>query len=471
MMRFKGILFLTAGTLVFTLAVSCNRISRNEVSWHEALAESDRLASLQDWEQATEYAIEALSAGDLTDGGRSLALSRLASLDIMTWRDAQGWEHAVEAERLARLDGTDSLIAIALLQKGRLQLCGAITEGEAQDAEALETLQEALSFASDSPNLQADILLQASQAYIGLNRFRDPIDRGIYAKAGQCIEQAVAVSTEPSFPSRALPYWMRWYRQGGAWKDGIDCCNKVLEGLREDDYLMRSQCWNNLVMLYAQAGDVQNAASAHQQYVYATEYYMKQKADARLQEMKTRYETSLKEAQISRMHVWVVLLVVLAVALAVIITMFLLYTRRIIVSDRGKEQLLRLISKDFTSPQFNRKVSQSLRELTSLQDEAAIRARCEELLGEEDYFVADDIASYIVGLAGERAREVKKLGLTARELEVIRLSREGLSNARIAEKLYVSVYTVKNHKQSIYLKMGVRSNAEMLKMANQLGID
>ena len=198
---------------------------------------------------------------------------------------------------------------------------------------------------------------------------------------------------------------------------------------------------------------------------------MKQKADARLQEMETRYETSLKEAQISRMHVWVVLLVVLAVALAVIITMSLLYTRRIVASDRGKEQLLRLISKDFTSPQFNRKVSQSLRELTSLQDEAAIRARCEELLGEEDYFVADDIASYIVGLAGERAREVKKLGLTARELEVIRLSREGLSNARIAEKLYVSVYTVKNHKQSIYLKMGVRSNAEMLKMANQLGID
>ena len=198
---------------------------------------------------------------------------------------------------------------------------------------------------------------------------------------------------------------------------------------------------------------------------------MKQKADARLQEMETRYETSLKEAQISRMHVWVVLLVVLAVALAVIITMSLLYTRRIVASDRGKEQLLRLISKDFTSPQFNRKASQSLGELTSLQDEAAIRARCEELLGEEDHFVADDIASYIVGLAGERAREVKKLGLSARELEVIRFSREGLSNARIAEKLYVSVYTVKNHKQSIYLKMGVRSNAEMLKMANQLGID
>ena len=441
-----------------------------EDSWRDLLSESDRLASMQEWESATEYALQALSASDLTGGGKSLALSRLASLDIMTWRDAQGWEHALEAERLARQDGTDSLIAIALIQKGRLQLCGAITEGEAQDADALETLQDALAHASASPNLRADILLQISQAYIGLNRFSDPVDPEIYAKAGSAIEQAVTVSRDPSFPARALPYWMRWYRQGGNWRDGITCCQKVLEGLKEEDYLMRSQCWNNLVMLYSQSGDVQNAAHAHQQYVYAMEYYMQQKADARLQEMETRYETSLKEARIARMRVWVVLLIVLATALVALLVMFQAYTRRIVASDRGKEQLLRLISKDFTSPQFNRKVSESLRELSSAQDQDSIRARCEELLGEEDGFVADDIASYIMTLADERSRKVKELGLTAREIEVIRLSAEGLSAAGIAERLHVSVYTVKNHKQNIYLKMDVRSNAEMLKTANQLGL-
>ena len=441
-----------------------------EDSWRDLLSESDRLASMQEWESATEYALQALSASDLTGGGKSLALSRLASLDIMTWRDAQGWEHALEAERLARQDGTDSLIAIALIQKGRLQLCGAITEGEAQDADALETLQDALAHASASPNLRADILLQISQAYIGLNRFSDPVDPEIYAKAGSAIEQAVTVSRDPSFPARALPYWMRWYRQGGNWRDGITCCQKVLEGLKEEDYLMRSQCWNNLVMLYSQSGDVQNAAHAHQQYVYAMEYYMQQKADARLQEMETRYETSLKEARIARMRVWVVLLIVLATALVALLVMFQAYTRRIVASDRGKEQLLRLISKDFTSPQFNRKVSESLRELSSAQDQDSIRARCEDLLGEEDGFVADDIASYIMTLADERSRKVKELGLTAREIEVIRLSAEGLSAAGIAERLHVSVYTVKNHKQNIYLKMDVRSNAEMLKTANQLGL-
>lgn len=465
----KALKVILLAAAVLAAPVSCRNSAVPEESWRDLLAESERHASLKEWEPATEAILKALSDKDLNGGGRSLLLSRLASLDIMTWRDAQGWEHATEAERLAREDGTDTLIATALLQKGRLQLCGAITEGEAQDAEALETLQEAMSFASVSLNLQADILLQMSQAYIGLNRFNSSIDKEIYARAGECIDRAVAVSRDSSFAAKALPYWMRWYRQGGNWRDGIACCENVLSGLRGDDYLMQSQCWNNLVLLYTQAGDVQNAAVAHQQYVYAMEYYMQQKADARLQEMETRYETSLKEARIARMRFWVVLLCFLAAALAAIIVTAMVYNRRLVAFDRGKEQLLRLVSKDLTSPQFNRKISESLRGIVSM-DEEAIRARCRELFGDEEGFVAEDVASYIVNLMEERSREVKKLGLTARELEVIRLSREGLSAAEIADRLHVSVYTVKNHKQNIYLKMAVRNNSEMLSVASQLGI-
>lgn len=465
----KALKVILLAAAVLAAPVSCRKTAEEAESWRALLSESERHASLKEWEPATEAILKALSDKDLNGGGRSLLLSRLASLDIMTWRDAQGWEHATEAERLAREDGTDTLIATALLQKGRLQLCGAITEGEAQDAEALETLQEAMSFASVSPNLQADILLQMSQAYIGLNRFNSSIDKEIYARAGECIDRAVAVSRDSSFAAKALPYWMRWYRQGGNWRDGIACCENVLSGLRGDDYLMQSQCWNNLVLLYTQAGDVQNAAVAHQQYVYAMEYYMQQKADARLQEMETRYETSLKEARIARMRFWVVLLCFLAAALAAIIVTAMVYNRRLVASDRGKEQLLRLVSKDLTSPQFNRKISESLRGIVSM-DEEALRARCRELFGDEEGFVAEDVASYIVNLMEERSREVKKLGLTARELEVIRLSREGLSAAEIADRLHVSVYTVKNHKQNIYLKMAVRNNSEMLSVASQLGI-
>lgn len=452
--------FLTAALALMTFS-SCGDPALNEESWRSLLSESRRLATLKQWEPATDYAIKALSSNNMDDGAKSLVLSHLASIDIMTWRDAQGWEHAVEAERLARADGTDSLIATALLQKGRLQLCGAITQGEAQDAEALETLQEAMSLASGSPSLQADILLQMSQAYIGLNRFRNPIDPKIYSEAGRCIDRAVAVSKDSAFVSKALPYWMRWYRQGGAWQDGIACCKSVLESLGKEDFLMQSQCWNNLVMLYAQAGDVEGAATAHQQYVYAMEYYMQQKADERLQEMETRYESSLKEARISRMRIVMIALIILAITLVIMIVVSQAYIRRIVASDRGKEQLLRLISKDLANPQPGD---------SPVPDSATIRARCRELLGEEDGGIANDIASYITGLADERSRRVKEFGLTAREIEVIRLSAEGLSAAGIAERLHVSVYTVKNHKQNIYLKMDVRSNSEMLRLANELGI-
>ena len=156
-----------------------------------------------------------------------------------------------------------------------------------------------------------------------------------------------------------------------------------------------------------------------------------------------------------------VALIILAVALIIMMVISQAYIRRIVASDRGKEQLLRLISKDLASPRPGD---------SPIPDNATIRARCRELLGEEDGAMAGDIASYITGLADERSRRVKELGLTAREIEVIRLSAEGLSAAGIAERLHVSVYTIKNHKQNIYLKMDVRNNAEMLRLANELGI-
>jgi DNA-binding NarL/FixJ family response regulator len=161
------------------------------------------------------------------------------------------------------------------------------------------------------------------------------------------------------------------------------------------------------------------------------------------------------------MRIVMIALIILAIALVIMIVVSQAYIRGIVASDRGKEQLLRLISKDLASPRSAD---------SPAPDYATIRARCHELLGEDDGSMADEIASYITNLEEERSRRVKELGLTAREIEVIRLSAEGLSVAGIAERLHVSIYTIKNHKQNIYLKMDVRSNAEMLRLANELGI-
>ncbi|MFD0855843.1 LuxR C-terminal-related transcriptional regulator, partial [Actinomadura adrarensis] len=52
-----------------------------------------------------------------------------------------------------------------------------------------------------------------------------------------------------------------------------------------------------------------------------------------------------------------------------------------------------------------------------------------------------------------------RLGLSAREAEVMDLIASGRSNGEIARQLYLSEKTVKNHVNRIYSKLGVGSRA------------
>jgi DNA-binding CsgD family transcriptional regulator len=58
-----------------------------------------------------------------------------------------------------------------------------------------------------------------------------------------------------------------------------------------------------------------------------------------------------------------------------------------------------------------------------------------------------------------------RYGLTARELEVLRLLAGGRSNPAIAEALYISPRTAQTHVQNIFTKLGVGSRAEAVRLA------
>jgi DNA-binding NarL/FixJ family response regulator len=60
--------------------------------------------------------------------------------------------------------------------------------------------------------------------------------------------------------------------------------------------------------------------------------------------------------------------------------------------------------------------------------------------------------------------------LTEREREVLGLVAEGLSNAAIAERLVVSVHTVRNHIASLSAKLGAHSKLEALSIALRSGL-
>ena len=60
--------------------------------------------------------------------------------------------------------------------------------------------------------------------------------------------------------------------------------------------------------------------------------------------------------------------------------------------------------------------------------------------------------------------------LTDRELEVVRAIARGMSNNEIADELYLSVNTVRNHIQRISAKLGVGTRLEVAMTAIRRGL-
>ena len=59
---------------------------------------------------------------------------------------------------------------------------------------------------------------------------------------------------------------------------------------------------------------------------------------------------------------------------------------------------------------------------------------------------------------------------TSRELELLRLIEVGLSNQQLADRLNVSVATVKWHLYNLYTKLGVSSRSAALARARSLNL-
>jgi LuxR family maltose regulon positive regulatory protein len=60
--------------------------------------------------------------------------------------------------------------------------------------------------------------------------------------------------------------------------------------------------------------------------------------------------------------------------------------------------------------------------------------------------------------------------LSDRELEVLRLVADGLSNREVGERLFLALDTVKGHNRRIYAKLGVQRRTEAVARAQDLGL-
>jgi DNA-binding CsgD family transcriptional regulator len=65
---------------------------------------------------------------------------------------------------------------------------------------------------------------------------------------------------------------------------------------------------------------------------------------------------------------------------------------------------------------------------------------------------------------------LKDLGITKRELEILELIAQGMSNREIAEKLFVSENTVKTHSSRLFDKLSAKRRTQAVQIAKEIGL-
>ena len=446
------------------------------------IVQAGKDVSSQKYDAAMEKALMALEQSEGQPRIKVQALQTIVGIDIMTSRDADAWGKALEAETIARKHGLDKELAGILISKAKLCSYAEISPETGRNDEGLEYANEALRIAETikEPELEAEACFVIGSLYINKNRWSDPIDQGIYRTAGEWLDRGQAIADTHNIERlrrNGVLFRSRWFQQGDRNEEALAYFSNAREALPEDDHLMASALDDRLVRLYTRTGDAQAALDAHDDYVREITRYMNQKSDETLQEMETRFEVQEKERKLERRGYQITLLLMLVLLAAAIIVIAVNHIRRVRrrndelkrINDT-KEQLIEILSKDLRNPaQAYRSDLEKLSEDAATLDSGQIRERC-RAIAENAQSMNEDVARYVGDLLIERGRRIADLGLSKREIEIIRLSSEGLTAAQIAEKLFLSVHTVNTHRQRIYAKMDVKKVSDMRHAASELGI-
>ncbi|MES3018379.1 MAG: LuxR C-terminal-related transcriptional regulator [Bacteroidota bacterium] len=65
-------------------------------------------------------------------------------------------------------------------------------------------------------------------------------------------------------------------------------------------------------------------------------------------------------------------------------------------------------------------------------------------------------------------KALNETGVSARELEVLELMADGLSNQEIAERLFVSLSTIKTHSSNLFFKLEVQRRTQAIEKAKRM---
>ena len=77
---------------------------------------------------------------------------------------------------------------------------------------------------------------------------------------------------------------------------------------------------------------------------------------------------------------------------------------------------------------------------------------------------------FVVPARRRSATLANPAGLTARQVDVLRLLDDGLTNVELADRLFLSVKTVDHHVSAILAKLEVNKRRDAVRKARELGI-
>jgi len=67
-------------------------------------------------------------------------------------------------------------------------------------------------------------------------------------------------------------------------------------------------------------------------------------------------------------------------------------------------------------------------------------------------------------------QRLRELSITPRELEILELIANGMSNREIAEKLFVTESTVKTHSSRLFDKLSAKRRTQAVQIGKELGL-
>lgn len=93
-----------------------------------------------------------------------------------------------------------------------------------------------------------------------------------------------------------------------------------------------------------------------------------------------------------------------------------------------------------------------------------------KLTRKEEVVVVKEVAVLTTQPFAVNEERLRELSITKRELEILALIAQGMSNREIAEKLYVSENTVKTHSSRLFDKLSVKRRTQAVQIGKEMGL-